>query len=349
MTTKYKNSIKLTLALLLMVAPVFVVQRPVGAADLANRSIAISTATAGSVAQYTYQFDVPTAGVVGSMAFEYCSNSPLSIVACTAPAGLDVTSASLSTQTGNAGFSIDAGNSSANKTVLTRAAAPVNTTTSTYAFTNVLNPSAPNQTVFVRIATYASIDGSGAFTDYGAVAFSTVPRLSVDAYVPPYITFCLGVTVSVDCSSVNGARVSFGELQKESTVTGSTQFSGATNDYFGLTVFVNGQTLTAGNVAITPLATNSASVVGQSQFGLNLRANTVPAVGVDPQGIGTTAPLPAYSVPNSYRFVNGEAVALSPTSTDFTRLTVSYIVNIPQDQAPGIYTTTLTYTAVASF
>jgi hypothetical protein len=81
---------------------------------------------------------------------------------------------------------------------------------------------------------------------------------------------------------------------------------------------------------------------------MNLRVNTSPAVGSNPSGVGTGVISPSFSVPNSY-FFNNQVVASSVKSTDFNVFTVSYIVNISGDQQPGIYTTTLTYVAVAAF
>jgi hypothetical protein len=70
--------------------------------------------------------------------------------------------------------------------------------------------------------------------------------------------------------------------------------------------------------------------------------------GSDPEG-GSAVPDATYATPNSYQYANGSTLATSSGVTDYTRFTVSYIVNVAADQAPGVYNTTLTYTASATF
>ena len=319
------------------------------ALELTTRSIRVASATPAAVTQHSYAFTVPTTAAIGSIAMEYCTNSPLEYIPCVAPAGLDVTSASLTAQTGNVGFSVSGPDTTANRLVITRVAAAGIVGPTTYNFTNIINPSTPNQTTYVRIATYAATDGTGATNDIGSVAFATVTVFEVSAYVPPFLTFCVGVFVTLNCNSVTGFKVDVGELQTTLTATASMQFSGATNDPTGFTTYLNGFTMTSGNNIINALSSNSASVPSTSQFGVNLRANTVPTGGLDPVGPGTSSAIAAYNTPNSFRFVNGEAITNSPTSTDFKLFTATYIVNVSASQPPGVYATTMTFTAVAAF
>lgn len=203
--------------------------------------------------------------------------------------------------------------------------------------------------MYVRIAHYASIDLTGPRGDNGAVAFSISGGFNVGGYVPPYLIFCAAITVSLDCSSTNGSLISFGELLPTQTKASTSQFSGATNDPTGYSVSLTGQTMTAGNLVIPPLASNAGSIVGVSQFGINLRSNTVPAVGAEPSGAGTAFVNGAYNVPNQFRFVNGEQLVNSVLPTDYNLHTVSYIVNVSSSQQPGYYATTMTYIATAAF
>jgi len=348
---KFQKVINLTqILVILLVSGFFFVASPkASAADFVPRSVVISSSLPSASTTQTFKFTVPTTNSVGSMAFEYCTNSPLFYVACSAPVGLDTSAASLSSQSGNSGFGIDGGNSTANRLVLTRPAAAMNAVSTTFVFSGVSNPTAAGQTVFVRMASYASTDGTGSRTDQGVVAFATVNAFTVGAYVPPYLTFCVGVTVATDCTSATGSQVNFGEFQTSVASAATTQFSGATNDFTGYTVYINGSTMTSGNNIITALSNNSPSSPGHAQFGLNLRGNNNPVVGTDPSGFGTASPTANYNTANSFRFVDGEAIAVSPTSTDHTKFTVSYIVNVPGSQPAGFYATTMTYTAIASF
>lgn len=335
--------------LLLLIAPALVGTLPrVHAADLSARQIAISTSRPGMPATHTFSFTVPTASTVGSMAFEYCNN-PLTIVACVAPTGLDLSSVVLQNQSGNTGFSISVPDSTSNKIVITRIAAPGTVVASSYEFGNIINPTNSATTAFVRMATYSSTDATTGLNDSGSVAFATADVFQVSAFVPPFLTFCVGVFVTLNCNSVTGSLVDVGELSTSAPATANLQFSGATNDGTGYTTYLNGNTMTSGNNIVTALGSNSGSNPGTSQFGLNLRANTNPTVGLDPAGAGTSTPTAGYGTPNSFRFVDGEAVTTSPLPTDFKVFTATYIVNVPNNQPPGVYATTMTFTAIASF
>lgn len=335
---------------LVLVAPILVGGMPrVGAAELHNRSVQLSTAQLGAEATHSFSFSVASNSPLASISFLYCTNSPLASEPCTAPAGLDLTNVSLDAQTGNEDFAYQSSYSTANSIVITRPVDVAVPGPSGYVFKGILNPTTSAQTTYVRIATYATPDASGAATDFGAVTFATQDIFRVDAYVPPYITFCAGVFVTLNCNSVTGTYVDIGELGPGRTATGVMQFSGATNDPGGYTTYLSGYTMTSGNNIITPLNINAGSALGSSQFGLNLRANSNPSVGLEPNGVGSLTPAPGYGTPNSYRFVNGEAIASTSFPTDFRILTASFIVNVSRSQPPGIYVTTMTYTAIASF
>lgn len=339
----YLQVVTLALPILLGTLPV------VRAADLTTRSVQISTARPGDPVTHTFSFTVPTTNPIGSISFEYCSNSPLTTVSCVPPTGLNLSSMVLTNEAGNTGFSISTPDSTGNKIVLTRPVSPGTVTLSAYEVGNIINPTTAGQTVFVRMATYSSTDASSGLNDAGSAAFAIVDSFTVNAYVPPFLTFCVGVFVTLNCNSVTGSLVDVGELSTSAPATANLQFSGATNDGTGYTTFITGDTMTSGNNIVTPLSLNSGSVPGTGQFGLNLRANTNPTVGLDPSGAGTSNPTAGYGIPNSFRFVNGEAVTTSAIPTDFKIFTATYIVNVPPNQPPGVYATTMTFTALASF
>jgi hypothetical protein len=293
-------------------------------------------------------FTYATAASVGSLAFEYC-DSPVFDYSCAAPNGLDVTSAGLDGQSGNTGFSIDSLNTTANRLVLTRPAVITATVASQYDFSNITNPSTAGQTVYVRIATYTSIDGSGAYTDNGAVAFAMNAPFSIGAAVPPFLQLCAGVTVTSNCSSASGDRINLGNLSTGSTKAGTSQFAGGTNAVSGYTVFIQGTTMTSGNNTIKALSTQTPSFPGNNQFGINLRDNSVPNVGANTSGPGSASPMANYNTANLYKYLNGEAIARSTLPSDYNRMTVSYVININDSQPPGVYASTFTYLATATF
>ncbi|MBI2285583.1 hypothetical protein HYU82_02060, partial [Candidatus Saccharibacteria bacterium] len=204
-------------------------------------------------------------------------------------------------------------------------------------------------TEFVRITTYASADGSGSFTDNGTVAFATLSPFSVGANVPPFLQICVAITVAPDCSTTSGDRINLGTLSSNSVKAGTTQFAVGTNSISGYTVFAEGTTMTSGNNTIAALSSPTPSFPGNNQFGVNLRDNSIPNVGSDPFGSGSGTPTAGYNTVNQFKYVSGDAIAQSTLPSDYNRMTVSYIVNISSSQPPGVYASTFTYLATATF
>jgi hypothetical protein len=317
------------------------------AAFLLNRSITISSARASLVVTHTFDFTPQTAGNIGSIVLEYC-DSPVFDYPCSAPPGLDLTGASLSSQTGDGGFSIS-GASTANKIVLTRPPSPTFGNPDQYVFSNVTNPSQADHVFFVRLSTYPTNDASGPLTDNGAVGFAIVSPFNVGANVPPFLRLCVGITVTFDCSSASGTSLNLGTLTSAAAHAGQSEYSGGTNSPDGYSVFALGTTMTSGNNSITANSSASPSFPGNSQFGINLRANSNPSVGADPSGPGSASPTPGYNQPNLFKFQPGDLISSDTLPSNFRKMTVSYLANIPAGQPGGVYSTTITYTAVATF
>lgn len=337
---------------MLLVLPVVILSFLPGAAQAGistNRSVTPSSGVPSATADYLFKFTLPSTNTVGSIVFEYCADSPLIFDPCTPPAGLDVTAATLASQSGNTGFSIDSADSTANVIVLSRPPAAGNLTPNTYKFTGITNPSTPGQSVFVRMWTHAAADGSGPKQDGGASAFAVQSVFNVGAFVPPFVQICVGISVAPDCTSASGDSIDLGTLSASRASAGQSQFATATNDPNGYVVFSLGQTMTSGNNIIPSLSLPAASFPGTGQFGINLRANLIPTVGQDPVGLGTGLPAANYSIPNRFLFNDGDSITSSSLPSDYNRMTVSYVVNIPSNQAPGIYATTITYLATVQF
>lgn len=317
------------------------------AAYLTNRSITTTSPLPGANSNNTFNFTFQSSIVVGSVAFEYCSNSPLFDEVCDVPAGLDLSTVNLVSQSGITGFSLFS--STANKVIIGRIpGAVVPPVASEYVFSGVINPSQDRKTFYIRISTYSSGDGTGVREDIGAVAFSTSSGLGIGGYVPPYLSFCVGVSVSPNCSVATGNYLSFGELSSVATKNLSSQFGIATNDPAGYITYLSGLTMTSGNNSITANNFPTLNNTGSSQFGLNLRANTDPQVGADKTGVGSGTVSSDFNNINQFVFKNA-SIATSVLPSDFNVFTVSYIANINEEQPAGIYTTTLTYIATVQF
>ncbi|HSW85433.1 MAG TPA: hypothetical protein VLF79_02355 [Candidatus Saccharimonadales bacterium] len=340
---------KLILIIIIGLAPLFLWVGHIYALRMTNRSITLSTATPSAVASHDFQFTLGSTTDVGSIVFEYCNNSPLFDVPCNpAPAGLSLSGAVLSQQTGNTGFVIDNIDSTASKLIISRVPSVGLAVPSNYNFDNIINPSGGDETSYVRISTYTSTQGTGPLIDYGAVAFSTTTNFEVGAFVPPYLNICVGVTVAGDCSNMAGDSLDLGILSNQATRFATSQFAASTNSNTGCAVYSLGTTMTSGNNVI-PGMFNQANQTGVSEFGINLRANNKPIVGQDPSGAGTSIPTANFNTPNSFSFVPGSQLSDSSTATDYNRMTVSYIVNVNGSQPAGVYSTTLTYLASAEF
>jgi hypothetical protein len=220
---------------------------------------------------------------------------------------------------------------------------------SSYRFDGITNTSEANHAEYVRITTYGSKDASGPIIDNGSVAFAVLGNLTVGAYVPPFLRLCVGVTVAPDCSTMNGNSIKLGELTSKQANIATSQFSTGTNDPNGYVINVLGTTMTSGNNVIPALTSPSIGIAGESQFGINLRANTSPQVGKDPLGAGTGFPTANYNAPNLFMFNSGDAITNSNFSTDYNRMTVSYLININVNQPVGVYSSTFTYVATVQF
>jgi hypothetical protein len=298
---------------------------------------------------YLLSFDIVTPGLLGSISIQFCSNDALIGDPCTAPVGFDDTNAVLADQSGPTGFTINPALSTPNTLLLARTSSLVGVFAASYHFTGIINPSVPGS-YYVRVQTFASSNGVGPSSDYGSMAFAIANDVAISAEVPPYLIFCTGITIAgQDCANASGDFLDMGELSAGHATTGSSQMLVATNANNGYNVTVFGTTMTSGNNVIPALGNNDVSRPGVGQFGFNLRANTTPPNGSDPFGLGTGTPTAFYDQPNSYRFNSGDIIITNPAPDNLRTYTASYIVNVPTNQAPGIYVSTLTYIALATF
>lgn len=321
---------------------------PAYGAELGNRSLSLSNNQASASATYAVNFSLPGSSTVGSVKIQFCSNDAIPDDPCVAPAGLDLTTATLTSQAGMTGFTIS-NSSDANTMILTRPPAAAAPGLATYFFDPVTNPSSPGS-YFVRLQTFATGDATGPASDYGGIAFVIANQLSISATVPPYLLFCAAVTIAnQNCANAVGDYIDFGELSTTQTSTATSQMLVGTNAEQGYAISMDGTTMASGNNIINPLATGDVSRPGTAQFGFNLRANATPRGGNDVAGPGLAVALPTYNQPNTYRFLPGDTVVSNSTADDVRVFTSQYIVNVPPQQAAGIYVSTVTYICLANF
>ncbi len=203
----------------------------------------------------------------------------------------------------------------------------------TYDSTNSINPSS-------NASPYA-INISGTFGDTGDinVAIITDDQVAVSSTVAQSMSF-----------SLSANTLALGTLSSSAVVSGSHTVTTATNAAGGMVLTYAGTTLTAGANTITAMSSAAASSVGTEQFGINAKDNATPNVGAECSG---TAPIAAaatgYSTADNFKFVTGETIISSSAGINSTTCTISYITNISGSTEAGSYTTTLTYTATATF
>ena len=357
----------------MVVASIVTIFQPqsASAAQITNRKLTLQAGASdggskpSGVVNHEFSFSVPSSTTVGSVRLQYCT---IASGTCTVPPGLDTTTATLGANSGAiSGLSVVAAQPNGTP-YLTRTAATITPGNVIIRLNGVTNPSATNTTFYVRIATFASTDTTGASTDTGVVAASTATQIVLSGTMPESLIFCTGEQVFTtsgipDCTTATAGVISFNQLfSPVDTASASSQMAASTNAGQGYSISVNGPTLTSGANTIPAMASTGLGVRGTGQFGMNLKLNTTltstPAVGAEvaPVANGTSLRGQAtanYGVVDQFRFVSGDTVADSANGgagpTDAQIFTVSYIANVSGSQAAGTYVSTLTYICTATF
>ena len=333
--------ISLGLALILVVSPV-------AALRFNQRSLYMQSSVPNAVTNYTVSFQYMSPDPVGSVDLLYCM-SPVPTDPCVAPVGLDASRATLTSQSGETGYTIFS--QSTNHIILSRVpVAPLGTGLSSYTFSGITNPNIDGQAFALRMMSLGSNDGTGPQIDFGSVRAEVANSIVLETQVPPILIFCVAQHVQRNCSGSDNTYYSnMGELSDTATLTTTSQMAVGTNAGSGFAITASGDLMSAGtNILPSPVAP-TVSIQGVNQFGINLVENTLPAIGSNPDGdFINSLPTTNYGQPNKYMFASGDVVASAP-SASLTRFTVSYIVNSSKDLRAGVYTTTINYIASGRF
>lgn len=326
----------------------FVAPSVSAAMRLQERSLYMNSSEPAADTFYKLAFRYMSPTPVGSFELLFC-NDPIPYHPCVTPQGMSVQNASLTDQTGETGFSIS--EKSANRLLFTRTASLPGNERSVYTFDGVKNPVDPEQPFAIRIKTFASSNGSGPQVDFGSVRGQVTEGIEIAMQVPPMLIFCLAQEVEENCTGTNEVYYTdLGELTSEQTLTAQSQMAVGTNASSGFVITVNGAPMSAGVNIINSLDAPTSSQPGKNQFGINLVANSDPYVGLDPEGEWTNAvAADDYSIPDHYKFEDGDVVAFSPNVSLMRKFTVSYIVNASPRLKAGVYTTTINFIASGRF
>jgi hypothetical protein len=333
--------------LLLVVAPT-----ATHASQITSRKVALGSSAPSTSTSHNYTFTAPTSTTILSIDFLYCTTPSGT---CTTPTGITTTTAALNgspANLGGAGTWTVGGTPTNGRIQISNASNTGSPSAgSTVNFNTITNPSISgnNQnTFYVRITTYSAANWTGAI-DTGVVAGSVTNQIAVTAQVDESLNFCAFQTGST-CSGGTGTTVALGTLSSSSATTGTSKLVAGTNASSGYTIQYTGATLTGPSTIAATGTTGATSSTGTAQFGINLVSNSSPSVGSAPSG-GTGAASTNYATANTFSFVASTLtqVASAAGSSADTLYTVSYLANIPSNQAAGAYSTTLTYICTATF
>lgn len=198
-----------------------------------------------------------------------------------------------------------------------------------------LDPSSPNYKA--KQTTGETAIGNQSSTSYQAQGgFNTTDT--------PYLEFV-----------VNSGSIDLGNLSTSSTATTTATFYVRAYLSSGYQVTAESAPPKNGGYTINALSSPTASATGSEQFGINLVANTSPtSFGANPSqnpdsSFSFGAAATGYDTANQYKYVQGDAVALSTKSSGRTDYTISYIFNISSTTPGGQYSFSQNLVATATY
>lgn len=354
------------------------VMSPAHAAQVTSRFIQVTSSAASATdVTYTVSFKAGSSHTVRGIVVQFCGNSPLVNTGCTAPTGFNLGPATLAlaNQVGISGFTVDTVNSTTNTLIITNAAGSALTGgTTVVAFDagssggadGVTNPSPNNQTYYARIVTYTTVAGAqgyvdtnvdtaAAHTDDGGIALSTASQITITSKVQETLTFC--VYTGVNCAA-GGTAVALGDANGVLANTAlvytdsSSKFDLATNASAGAIVRLKGDTLktAGGTFSIDPHGTTCTAdsvVTSLEQFGVRVTASGAPLVPDVPYNCA--AGNHTFDVANT-NTAYGQAIAdTGGGALDIQTGTMEFAAKSALTTEAGIYTTTITFIATATY
>lgn len=154
---------------------------------------------------------------------------------------------------------------------------------------------------------------------------------------------------------VNGTSTDIGVLNTSSTTKTTATFSVKNYLSSGYQVVTVSSPPKYNAYTMHNLSSPTASIPGTEQFGINLVANTSPATfGANPVQVPSStfsfgAASPGYNTTNLYKYVPGDSIAYSNSSSGETDYTISYIYNISSITPGGTYSFNDVLVATATF
>jgi hypothetical protein len=243
----------------------------------------------------------------------------------------------------------------------------------------------PNCTFYARILDYSTAAGATSYApqsigavqppliDDGGIALSTNQAITVTSKVQEQLTFC--VYTGASCAA-GGGSVLLGDTQGVLYTTGpfvdkTTTYTVSTNAINGLTIRMLGNTLTSGSNTINAIGgTATASSAGTSQFGLcnyiptmttmvlnvsspyngaNCSTTTQSAGTGTTGGLGSGALFAFDTTQTTTTYGATLATAAANSSAGSATGVIAFLGNTAVTQPAGLYTTTITFVATATY
>lgn len=272
----------------------------VAAAQVTERSIELSSSSKSAL-NVTYDIKFHSAQAAGALVVDFCSNSPLLGQSCTAPTGMDASSAASS-----GGFTAVGADTTASKVTVTGTIASdsdINVT-----LTGIKNATSAG-TVYARLVTFANGTDAhdyasatpGSVVDNGSVALSITDTVSVTAAVLESLSFCVAggtakITDNCGDASTHAPVIELGEetagvkaLSSSALSTGDIYTQLSTNAVHGAVVRLKSSATNCGGLLLAGDTTNcyiapaqsSDFSAGTAKFGVKVTAETD---GTNPNG-----------------------------------------------------------------
>ena len=181
------------------------------AAQVSERSVALSSSSAGA-SDVTYAVTFTPVANAGAFTLDFCANSPLIGITCTAPTGFTAAGAA----TASAGFTVN-GTPTASHVVV--AGSMTGGTPVTVELTGIDNPTDVG-TIYARVVTYVDASATTAVTptaigdaiDQGGVAIAITDTIGVTGQVLETLTFCVsGAEMDAACAGATSTALPLGE------------------------------------------------------------------------------------------------------------------------------------------
>lgn len=239
----------------------------VAAAQVTERSVALSSSSAGAT-NVSYTVGFKSVEAAGAVVVDFCTNTPLYGEACTAPTGFNVGTLSAVPS----GFTAIGKVTSNNNNTLRITGTIAADTTISAQVTGITNPTNAGP-LYARIVTFDTEANANAYVpdgtntgmvDNGGVALSITPTVGVSGAVLESMTFCVsGESIGPNCVGTGAAApaltpptVKLGTtvgdvtvLDSNDTYEGTVNTQISTNAVSGATVYLKSNTLGCGGLA----------------------------------------------------------------------------------------------------